>query len=202
MIDYPEIFKGADAMLKIGVASNNLCVTCSKGCSSCCSEPVYSRESEVDFIVGKISKAWTRQEKDALEARTEAWKDRFVAAGFLDVDTPKVMPYRASKNPCPLLAADGSCSIYEIRPLECRLFIATGPREACEDDSRRQHGQKFPDFPQITGAIVGRIMKTMDDGADTTDHFGLLLANKICGTDLKSKSAMTTNKKGDQAWPT
>lgn len=75
-------------------------VACKRGCSHCCHCPVMITKEEAESVgqaIGrKPSSAPPRLSSDHIE-----W-------GY--------------HNPCPFLGSDGACSIYESRPLECRLM--------------------------------------------------------------------------------
>lgn len=65
----------------------------------------------------------TPQERQAIEAVTDralTWRVSAVDARFVEL--------RAQ--PCPLLNADGTCSVYAVRPFNCRRFLCG--REATE----------------------------------------------------------------------
>ncbi|MBN1309680.1 MAG: YkgJ family cysteine cluster protein, partial [Chitinispirillaceae bacterium] len=38
------------------------------------------------------------------------------------------------RRPCPLLGDDGGCSIYEVRPLTCRIYVSFSDPQRCNPD--------------------------------------------------------------------
>jgi Fe-S-cluster containining protein len=80
------------------------------GCNGCCRASVPATMPEVDEIVQAMTpEAWA-----ALEANEDQIRD-----------DPQVAF-------CPLLDPEtGGCSVYEIRPLVCRLYAVCSPKEWC-----------------------------------------------------------------------
>ncbi|TAK99234.1 MAG: YkgJ family cysteine cluster protein [Aquabacterium sp.] len=80
---------------------------CSSGCSACCHIPVGISEIEASYI----------------ERNTGRRMKRGV------VSAPAPLP--GTVGPCPLLAPDGRCSVYEARPFICRVFAAFDDPALC-----------------------------------------------------------------------
>ena len=74
---------------------------CAAGCSFCCHLPVMATPSEAAAIGPQVSGA--------------AWE--------------RVVSFESGR--CALLADDGTCSVYDVRPLKCRAHTSTS-RDACE----------------------------------------------------------------------
>lgn len=88
-------------------------VSCSKGCSHCCSIDVQLTTLEAEYI----------QVHTGVPARTD---------GRLSTGHRKA---------CPFLTEAGACGIYEHRPLVCRMFHALGDPENCRPGrSQIQYG--------------------------------------------------------------
>ncbi len=163
-------------------------VTCTRGCSACCDEPLKVLEGEVDSILAGM----TAEEKEDLKPRVLAWVNAAKAAKLnsvvefsdrdLIVDGKRVnaYAYRALKLTCPLLK-DGSCTAYANRPMGCRAFIACGPRSMCEDLAQRPH-QKFVQIPELDDALTIKVLQAHDKAGYRTvavSHLGYFLAVKL-----------------------
>jgi hypothetical protein len=94
-------------------------VACSAGCDHCCRTlPVMVSPVEVFAIVHRVHDT---HGSDAAPAPTSA---------------PAPHPLSLSLPPCPLLGADGLCSVYSSRPLACRGCVSADVEAcaACGDD--------------------------------------------------------------------
>ena len=117
------------------VANGWLKPTCAKGCSACCSERLQTTREEAALIWATLS----AERRAELTPAIRAWARRFEAAEEgLDNKGNKAVAYRRLNLVCPLLR-DGLCSVYDVRPLGCRLHTAVGPRVRCEDLQQRPH---------------------------------------------------------------
>ena len=131
------------------LANYQLKVTCGPRCKVCCyhwPEDTYSfevryiasyvkqhRKSEITAIVNtlcadiacldKIRKTVKRRLSDSAEK---------AALGDTDPYDLVLSSFYQFKRPCPLLTKDGSCSIYPIRPLTCRVYISFSSNEFCK----------------------------------------------------------------------
>lgn len=162
--------------------------TCTKGCFACCDEPLKVLEGEVDLILADM----TTEEKEALKPRVLAWMD-IAKANRLRSDVQQGKPdinangkvinafgYRALKLTCPLLK-DGVCTVYENRPLGCRLHLAVGPRIKCEDLTQRPE-QKFMTCPELDSAVLNNMLRAHALAGYKmvgVTHLGYFLAAKL-----------------------
>jgi Fe-S-cluster containining protein len=83
---------------------------CAPGCASCCHVHVEATPPEILAVA-----AYLRATRSAAELRALALRLGVTAA--LSAEER----WRA-RTPCALLSIDGTCSIYEVRPLRCRAF--------------------------------------------------------------------------------
>jgi Fe-S-cluster containining protein len=150
---------------------------CFKGCSACCSEPVYVSSAEVEDIVTHLSD----EQKDVIKEKLLVWIEK--TKGILGEKMPAAVKYRALNAVCPFLK-DGLCSIYERRPTSCRAWYATGKPEDCELPAREH--QQFATIPEQIHPFIG--VQARLNGEITTDHFGVLLAQRLLGIKIKSAS--------------
>lgn len=166
--------------------NKSVALTCSKGCSACCSEPVYAERREAELAAHAIE-AMPHTEREEAKARLRAWLERMKAAPeILAQEQPHVMPYRKLGLSCPLLK-DQLCSIYKDRPWGCRLHYAVGPRENCEDDAKRLT-QSYAYVPDVLSQRSTLSLLGNGDGSLEMEHFGLLLAEIVLGERVESAS--------------
>lgn len=120
-------------------------VSCSKGCAACCRLLVSVSFEEGGAIVtahlDKLARVAGRLAEDG------AVLAEIMRKHGMDTRSPLVDPagydrrngavaseWLALQRPCVFLEADGSCGIYENRPLSCRTLFAVSPAELCEID--------------------------------------------------------------------
>jgi Fe-S-cluster containining protein len=132
------------------IAATDYRAVCGRGCSACCFhwvEDVYSFEAELiamhirvrfaDMIPAILERC--RADEQALIAlqdivdRKLAGADDPEAAQIDSVDLLLASFYQL-KRPCPLLAGDGSCGIYAVRPLTCRIYMSFSDPSFCEPE--------------------------------------------------------------------
>ena len=102
-------------------AGANIEVSCKKGCSACCHMEVEVTNYEAEILneVVRNGYAIDRKRLQAQSQRTlqdKAWREGM----------------RNSNNPCVFLDGEGSCGIYENRPVMCRRHSVTSPAKHCE----------------------------------------------------------------------
>jgi Fe-S-cluster containining protein len=93
---------------------------CKKGCGYCCHTRVTATAPEVFMLARSLRAQWA-DPADPLRARFEA----------IEAQTRLMPPeqWLANRLPCAFLS-EGSCSVYEHRPLTCRAYASTS-LEAC-----------------------------------------------------------------------
>lgn len=116
-------------LAKTAVQAPRDIVACRKGCSSCCKMWVSVTAPEVFQLVRAVRSS--RLDVRDIEERAA------VTAG-LDFDTRGSMIYD-----CPLLASDGSCSVYPARPMACRT-AASQNAEVCRRGYTEFSGEDIP----------------------------------------------------------
>jgi Fe-S-cluster containining protein len=126
---------------------------CSKGCSWCCSHKVGVTVPEVIAIVAHLRASPERLELVRKRAAELAQNPLI----FSDSEKPR------ARIPCALLTEDGSCGVYEVRPLPCRSWLST------DVESCKQHLDEAAEPQVVLGAArSGRfiqlgLVKVMDD---------------------------------------
>ncbi|WP_161985810.1 YkgJ family cysteine cluster protein [Ewingella americana] len=89
-------------------------IVCRKGCAHCCKLPVGMTLFEASYIEGKTGRKYNRKAKEILNIQPN--KHNTTVCPFLDTKT-------------------ATCSIYEYRPLACRMFATIDDYHFCEDDT-------------------------------------------------------------------
>lgn len=150
---------------------------CVKGCSACCSEPIYASNAEVDYIL----EAMTPEQKAEVSAKVAAWMDKVTP--ILPQNMPDAVQYRQLDAPCPLLK-NKLCSVYERRPFGCRTWLAIGNAKDCNLPTRSH--QKFAIMPREMFHFLGKPATV--GGFLVLDHLGVLLAERLLGVKIQSAS--------------
>jgi Fe-S-cluster containining protein len=82
-----------------------------------------------------------------------------------------VWEWRARRAACPLLV-HGTCSVYQMRPVACRLHLAVGHPDHCHDEEKRQEQQYVSPGGKTD---MGTVMSSLLQEAGYTDfQFGNL----------------------------
>jgi Fe-S-cluster containining protein len=127
-------------------------LACKKGCGVCCyhyAEDVYSFEGNIlaEFIRLKrkteIPTILKILDGDALwreriqSAVTESMKNSHYTKALGDSDPYDIVlsAFYQLKRPCPLLDENGSCSVYAIRPLACRIYVSFSHPKYCKPEN-------------------------------------------------------------------
>lgn len=133
------------------IDSSGYTLSCKRGCSICCChwvEDVNSFEAAIiaDFLrttvpqkIGKIvrqceSDCREIERLESLVANKLQEHDAAPANRFVDPIDLLLSVFYQMRRPCPLLSADGSCSIYEVRPLTCRIYLSFSDPLRCDPE--------------------------------------------------------------------
>ena len=173
------------------VAEYSRKVECSKGCSWCCNhwvEDVNSFEAEIiaDFIrkkmpssIEKIKKI-CEQDIAVLEYLDHLVNKKMVEEDIDDEEDSTVLLlsafYRMNR-PCPLLGTDGTCSIYDVRPLTCRVYMSFSSPDNCHPDNinRDDIPTYIMDLEEDANAVVDQLHFKYQKFNDDTGLRSLLL---------------------------
>ena len=97
-------------------------ITCGRGCSNCCREPVEIWPQEAALLLEAVSEAGVPLDRARLERQSrqtiESWPEQ-----------------PAADTACVFLGADGACQVYESRPNACRKLLVLSDPRLC--DSRK-----------------------------------------------------------------
>ncbi len=105
-------------------------ISCKKGCSYCCHLHVEISQDEAVLIL-----------KHAKENNIPINWDRLKKQSKHDLDTYGNMP--AKKRKCNFLGSDGSCTIYEVRPINCRKMFSLDDPDKCDIGTGIRNIKKF-----------------------------------------------------------
>jgi Fe-S-cluster containining protein len=106
-------------------------IQCEKGCEWCCYQPVYMTTQEAVLIYEFIQQVFDKQQNNEilLKARAKYKQTKHLT----EQEKQKI------KVACPFLN-DGSCSIYSVRPMACRIYLSSD-RNSCKQKFK-SHGNE------------------------------------------------------------
>jgi Fe-S-cluster containining protein len=160
-----------DAMSQIVAAgSRGVEAACHAGCSHCCHQVVTINYWELPAIL------------KALEAVEPARRKRYVAqlrkAGSENLEL-RIKRGMSKGNRCPFLERDGTCGIYEGRPLSCRFYMSAS-EDACRrklaDNRHQVQGIAAPWLAKELVEPVLRMAMTRHYGAVGMEQFEMVTA--------------------------
>ena len=99
----------------------SLVPACKRGCAYCCYPGnLQISRAEAAAIVEHVEASWSDADRASLRKRLEHYQSM------------PIMERWNARVPCPLLdEQQGTCTVYEVRPLRCRGWNSTDP-SACE----------------------------------------------------------------------
>ena len=125
-----------------------MAVACHKGCHWCCHQAVYANSYELHYLSEKIKLRFPAQKVLQL---MEAAKAKQAVTSKLNEE--EVSTY---KSPCPLLE-NGACSIYDARPMACRIYLSTQLKTCTEFYQQPENKLNYPaliDLPLRAGRMM------------------------------------------------
>lgn len=152
-----EIFTAINELIKSVTQlaiQHNQEIDCKKGCDFCCHQPVYALDYELQFLNSFIKQNFSEQKKITIQS--QANKNRKKLSKLSDEEILN------SKQPCPLLK-DGSCSVYEARPMACRIYLSTNVN-SCKifyhDPENKTNFPALLEFPMRAGKMMNEGFKS------------------------------------------
>lgn len=134
-----EIDKQMDTMIASAAKKNNP-ISCKRGCSFCCYVPVEISKTEAMLIVEEMD-----------EEDVHYLKKQFGHEGF--IHNWKRMKHTDRK--C-LFLDNNECSIYDIRPLNCRTYTVSSPAEDCDIEGGKPEVMAEVDLTaEVIKCVVG-----------------------------------------------
>jgi len=132
----------------------NIDKACQKGCSACCHQIVDVFTWEEPRIFEYIHKTLNRAIKRKIGRNIEKWFNKFNSytrdanrqspLNFQDILKVQHI-FREQRIPCPFLI-DSKCSIYEVRPMVCRVHYEKESANRCEIDPHKNTPQDAQDI--------------------------------------------------------
>lgn len=144
------LYKIADEMT--GLAAP--CSPCKRGCSACCHMATMVSLPEAEVMAKAIGVKMTMP---------KSWPYYDTRTGSEFVERDKFAhSFHEHRNPCTFLV-DNECSIYENRPLACRVHLNLAANaEPCEMDAPRETAMLDLTTIDMAYAMVGRSTKMQD----------------------------------------
>ncbi|RNC67461.1 MAG: zinc/iron-chelating domain-containing protein [Desulfuromonadales bacterium] len=102
-------------------------IHCGRGCGTCCSLAVNATFTEALIITEAIT------DIQAAAVREHVAKIRALIPMMTDLKS-WLRLHRRKLGACPLLAGDGTCGVYGVRPFSCRALLATKESRWCGAD--------------------------------------------------------------------
>lgn len=156
--------------------------SCKSGCCACCwhwVEDVNSFESQmiaahirerlphlVPAIVDSVAADCAVMEDldaEVLLAMQRSRQERTESGEGFDHTDLLLASYYQLRRPCPLLA-DGVCSVYDIRPLTCRIYVSFSAPERCDPSYINEHDipTVLLDLEESANALIDRLHERYD----------------------------------------
>lgn len=142
----PEVFSLSNELIAHALdaaGAKGLRASCERGCVSCCHQLIVMSDHEALLLAHIVSLMEPKERarvKAALRSMLHVLEKNGLLAEMLDshancfTDSKRLVEvqrkYWELKLACPFLV-DGACSIYEFRPLVCRQYMVSSPRECC-----------------------------------------------------------------------
>lgn len=126
MEEHLQLAKFADQWLTSYLEAGKK-IYCRDQCSGCCHMAVHATFPEALAVSSQLSAQQSINLRNYVERIKKAQKNWTGLKGYLK-------EHRQQLGPCPFLNSEGSCSIYEQRPLSCRALLSTRPAAWCTVD--------------------------------------------------------------------
>jgi len=183
----PPFYAAYDAYVRAALAEEDRPVTCSSGCSACCRHFVSSVEP---FEIVALHEAIKGRDNypDILFA---SHKNSMAYEKIMETERPDdeaadraLYRYFLKGRSCPFLARDGSCGVYEARPMSCRMFFSESPARFCAGKAiaspwNRNFQIELPEQAEEALARCSRHLESLDLPEDLFP--AVLAANALFG---------------------
>ncbi|GEM_PF-1344106 len=182
----PDLYARYDAYVEAVLATGKEPVSCSKGCSHCCSHYVTSVEPyELMFLHGAI-RADDRYPSRVigLYRRAALFNSLLDRSDGEEAEDRALYRYYLRGQPCPFLEAGGKCGVYDSRPMSCRMFYSLSHPSLCKGKGVVDPGNRnfLIELPEDIEADLARAGAAFARFALPESLFeGLLKANELFG---------------------
>ncbi len=97
---------------------------CRPACASCCSTKIYATSLEAYYLYSSLPQDSWKRLADLTYPRPKFTHNQLLKIYKLGEEIKETETW-AELNLCPLLTSEGLCSVYEKRPLMCRIMVST-----------------------------------------------------------------------------
>ncbi|MDX2430620.1 MAG: YkgJ family cysteine cluster protein [Bacteroides sp.] len=121
---------------------------CKNGCAFCCFQPVFAVSHEMLYLKDYIS-------QNISADKQKGFIDRSREKSLLTLNKTMEEQQRIS-HPCPFLE-NNSCSVYEARPMSCRIYLSSSVNSCKKDFEHSGDGRHTPElyeFPLNAGRML------------------------------------------------
>lgn len=130
-------------------------VSCAKGCSACCRQPVPLSPADA-LLLAEEMEGMAPERRAGIQAGFSDIDGALREAGLSDAPLLDRAPeYLSLRLPCPFLSGE-ACSVHAVRPIACREHLASSPAELCWDPFGRS--VRIVDWPVSVGEAMAEIV--------------------------------------------
>ena len=128
--DLKTIFELTDKALELFLRNSS----CEKGCNACCYLIVDSTAIEAEMVRRYMEEYLDDDERSRVLKKIKEAKRHYPDPVGTDEEFPDALVEKhfAMNIPCPFLSSEGLCTIYEVRPINCRKHIVFSDPSQCE----------------------------------------------------------------------
>ncbi len=134
---------------------------CKKGCSTCCNLVVEITAIEADLIKDYVIKNFGQEEIKTLEGKLKNDCYHYPNSQHCLSDDSLRLKHFKLNRPCSFLSPNGECTIYEVRPINCRSYLVFSDPETCKPkDGNRptEYGGGIVDVTRNTTQRISSIV--------------------------------------------
>ena len=183
----PPLYQAYDRYIAAELSTDGKNISCQKGCSHCCRHYVTSVEPfEILAIHLRIrSSEHYPDQLFASHARTTKFEQILKAEGEDDEAEDRALyRYYLKGVACPFLEKEGTCGIYENRPMSCRMFFSESSPRFCEGKGvtspwNKNFQVELPDVAEEALARCSELLAHLDLSVGL--FAGVLEANALLG---------------------
>ena len=143
-----ELFDNIDTLLdafSLRVKNNNQEIHCRRGCSWCCSQPVFTNEWEAEYLRDFMMRRFTCNKVSEIKKKAEDKNKTTSGLGKKEILRTRIF--------CPFLE-NNACSVYPARPMACRIYLSSNLDSCIYDFNNPSDDKKYAqlyDFPLHAG---------------------------------------------------
>ncbi len=145
-------------------------VRCRSGCGNCCRHFPMSVEpfELIEFYACvRESAEFVSYLEECLFCAKSYHSILEVCEGKSDPDEEALVRYFGKRIPCPFLLKSGSCGVYPVRPVTCRMYFSETPGEYCvpehlQTDRNRSFIVYLPDDLEVQIAEISAHYRELD----------------------------------------